>query len=68
MWFNRDKQQPVEDQSAIEIVAHKKATKRQIYDVKEANRHLKGLLDENHFTLFIALGAAGDKSRKGKKG
>lgn len=46
--------------SAIEIVAHREATKSQIEDVKKANDALNGIFAKNHFTLTIYVAAGGN--------
>lgn len=53
---------PAEHKASIEIVAHKNAQESEIEKVKIANKHLKEVFEENHFTLKIYL-AAGGKTR-----
>lgn len=62
-WFRTKQQetatQEFESNSRIEIIAHKKATKSQINEVKKANETLNNVLDSNGFTLKIFLAAGG---------
>lgn len=57
--FNSGKkrQQEVEINSRVEIVAHKKATKKEIIKVNKANEALNSLFDDNHFTVKLVLSA-----------
>lgn len=73
MWFRKHKKLSAETQAkaaqktAIEIVTHKNATQEVIAEANEANKHLRNLLEENHFTLKIYL-ATGGKQPKAVKG
>lgn len=51
----------VEPGQKVEIIAHKKATKAQVAKVKQANKTLNQLFEDNHFTLTIYLAAGGKK-------
>lgn len=47
------------EDSKIEIRAHKRATKKQVEKVKQANSVLNDLFIDNNFTLKIFLAAGG---------
>lgn len=55
---------PIEDKSSIEIVAHKDASKEVVSQAKEANKNLKALLEENHFTMTIVLALSGKQQKR----
>lgn len=40
---------------SIEVVTHKRATKRQVEKVNKANRELNELFEDNHFTVKLVL-------------
>lgn len=77
MWFRKKKQEsitpeaiapPIADskqRAAVEIVANKGARAEVVEQAKEANKHLRELLEANHFTvtIFIAAGGKQPKSR-----
>lgn len=70
MWFfnkrRKEEQQEhaaTERQSTIEIIAHQKASRQAIEEVKRANKDLNRLLEGNGFTVKIFL-AAGGKTPK----
>jgi len=52
--------------SKVEVVAHKRATKKAVDEAKQVNKKLNNLLVENGFTLKIYL-AAGGKHPQNKK-
>lgn len=58
---NVDKQHllDVDTESKVEVVAHKKATKKTIDETIKVNQQLNKLLVENGFTLKIYLAAGG---------
>lgn len=74
MWWFKSKhptqveqqQQEIAETAAVEVVAHKKATKEQIDKVKGINDNLNQVLEENGFTIKIFLAAGGDHSIKKK--
>lgn len=59
------KRKPVlpEHKSSIEITTHKDATKEVVEQAKQANKNLKEMLEENHFTLTIVLALTGKKGK-----
>lgn len=66
-WFNRNKTPKGNTEQShdnrVEVVVHQNATKEVVAAAKEANDHLRTLLDENGFTIKIFL-AAGGKTKK----
>lgn len=65
-WFKKEIPQTptttiVEKKAAVEIVAHKKATKKQIEATKRVSENLNKLLEANGFTLKIYLASRPDK-------
>lgn len=69
-WFNQRRKErekrkhaAVERESTIEIIAHQKASRQAIEEVKRANKELNRLLEGNGFTVKIFL-AAGGKAPK----
>ncbi len=71
LWFN--KKTPAQEQvgastdpiHAIQIVAHKQATKRVVEQATAANEKLKQLFDENGFTVKIVLAMGAKQQNKG---
>lgn len=55
IWGRRKLTVKPDAQAKVEIVAHKKATKREVTKVKRANEALNNLFEDNHFTLKIYL-------------
>lgn len=51
--------------SRVQIDLHKTANKQAVEKAKDVNKHLNDLLEENGFTIKIAL-AAGRKNHKRK--
>ena len=66
MFFKNKKEdiRHTEERSKVEVIAHKKATKREIEKVKEVNTNLNELISENGFTLKIFLAAGGKLQSK----
>lgn len=63
-WFKRKDRLETEhnnafEESKVEIVAHREATKEQINEVKTANDALNKVFANNHFTLTIYVAAGG---------
>lgn len=56
----------VKEEAKVEVIAHKRATKRQVNEVKKVNQSLNEMLDANGFTLKIYLAAGGRQKTKGK--
>ena len=48
-----------EEKSAVEVVVHKRATKRTINKTKQVNQDLNRLLEQNGITLQIKIAAGG---------
>lgn len=65
-WFDKSRLQIEHDlsdkNSKVEVVTHKKATKREIAKVKEVNQSLNDLFITNGFTLKIYLAKGGKHS------
>lgn len=66
MWFQNKRLQKqsikVETDSGVEVVAHKRATKRTIEQTKKVNEQLNKLLVANGFTLKIYLSTRNHKN------
>lgn len=58
------KRKSIPMQVHVEVKANKGAQKKAVDQAKAANKHLNNLLEENHFTLYLAL-AAGAKVKRG---
>ena len=66
-WFKKQKEQEqMANDSRVEVVAHKLATKQVVNEAKVANEQLKNLLENNGFTIKIFL-AAGGKTKRNVK-
>ncbi len=63
IWNKRAEEPPLETHT--EVKANKGAQKAAVTQAKQANKQLKNILDENHFTLYIAL-AAGATIKRSK--
>lgn len=67
--FNRKTTQPVkptlppEHQASIEIVAHKNASHEVVEEARKASESINNLLERNHFTVSIVVGAIGKPKR-----
>lgn len=55
MWFKKIEGAKELNPTNVEIIAHKKATKKTIDKTKEINQNLNKMLIENGFTLKIYL-------------
>ena len=55
MKWTKKKALEVEANSKVEIVAHKRATKREVAKVQKANDALKKVFEDNHFTVKLVL-------------
>lgn len=72
-WFGRKQSESnkvaveVANESKVEVIAHKRATKKVINRTKQVNELLNDLLVENGFTFKIFLASGGNQIRH-KKG
>jgi uncharacterized protein YgfB (UPF0149 family) len=64
MWFRKTR--PVEPTETVEVAAHKRATKRQITDVKKQSASVNQQFEDNGFTFQIYLAAGGKHLGGGK--
>lgn len=65
-WFTDEKDPAFVEQhkSAVEIVAHKNATKEAKKLVDEANSKLQEVFKQNHFTVKLYIAAGGRKPKQ----
>lgn len=66
LWFNKSRRSETNlkheidsQRSSVEVIAHKRATKRTIAQTKKVSRQLNDLFDENGVTLQIKIAVGG---------
>lgn len=57
LWKKQPEQSVNLKEVKVEIVAHKRASKKQILKVKQANQTLNSLFEDNNFTVKLVLAA-----------
>lgn len=62
-WLQRKEVKEQQD-SRVDIQAHKKATKKVVAGVKKASEAFNQAFDNNHFTLTIYLAAGGHDTQR----